>query len=319
MRALVSADDVLATAAAHLDHGYDAARRLGCPDLTAREVVAAATTALVDDLLGAPETVGDLVGGLFGRCRRAAAEHRRSASPAPATAVDGADEESRAAATALAELPERRRLAVLLLDAYGVTYAQAAVALGLDAAETARTVALGRAALVQGVDGRAAPSPSGHDTAVGDLGMLSDGSAPAGGRFAGLRKHVSGCATCAEMLGVQTRGKAMVGALPLFALPGDARLSLLAAVHDRARAELPSAAEVAAELAGEVARPRLIPVPLLVVALLVAAALGVAAGAFLVHRGDHDVLGQRVCSISATRNASSIDCPVFSRGSQAVS
>jgi hypothetical protein len=279
VRALVSDADLVGVVETQVDRVHDAAMRLGCTVDEAYQVAQDAALELVSDLATQPETVGDLVGGLFARCR-AVSRTLRSGQLTPGPAVVG-DDEAQAVAAAVAEVPERRRLAVLLIDAYGLTYAQAAVALELDVAETARTVALGRATLVAEVDEREAPSLAGHDVAIGDLGQLSDGSAPAGGRFAGLRQHVSGCATCAQNLGVQTRGRGMLGAVPVLALDPAGRGELIERVAARAAAALPTVEEVEGELAGGPAPQPLVPAWVWVAAVVLAVTLGVLLGILL--------------------------------------
>ncbi|HEX7355405.1 MAG TPA: hypothetical protein VF288_11300 [Mycobacteriales bacterium] len=306
MRALVSASDVVTVLTAHVDRVHDAARRLGCTGDEAFEVTQAAATALIDDLVQAPETVVDLVGGLYARGRTTATRIRRAAG-APAgddgSATD--DPETARTETALFDLPERRRLGLLLVDAYAVTIDQAAVGLGLDVAETARTVALGRLALVTAVDGRSAPSLLGHDVAVGDLGQLADGSAPPGGRFATLRRHVASCAVCAEVLAAQTRGRALAAALPVRGPSPDDRADLLARASSRAATVLPSADEVRAELAGELDDPPLIPGYVIVLALAVAVLLGVGLGALLRGKGSTPTTAAPLPSATAPPPASS--------------
>lgn len=287
MRALVSASDVVAVLTAHVDRVHDAARRLGCSGDEAFEVTRTASAALIDDLAQQPETVIDLVGGLYARGRATASTVRRGGG-APVS-YDGTDTlldeaETAEVEAALFDLPERRRLGVLLVDAYALTIDQAAVGLGLDAAETARTVALGRLGLVADLDRGAAPSLLGHDVAVGDLGQLADGTAPAGGRFATLRRHVSSCAVCAEVLAAETRGRALAAALPIHGPSDEDRADLLARASSRASTVLPSAEEVQAELAGERADPPLIPAFVIVLALAVALVLGVGLG-LLLHGG----------------------------------
>jgi hypothetical protein len=330
VRALVSATDVVEVVTTHIDRVNDAALRLGCSTDEAYEVTVTAAMELVEDLAQQPETVGDLVGGLYARCRQASARVRRGAA-APSevdVAPEGLladDAEALAAADALFDLPERRRLGVLLVDSYAVTYAQTAVALDLDIAETARTIALGRAALVEAVDRRVAPSLSGHDTAIGDLGQLSDGSAPAGGRFAGLRRHVSSCATCAENLGVQTRGKAMVRVLPVLALPDPERAELLARVSLRAEAMLLSAEQVQAELAGEIEAEPLIPRFVWVLALIMALLLGGGLGALLIQHNSSDgsvaalVPSSSAPAVTSAAIATTSSAPVSSSSSLAAS
>jgi DNA-directed RNA polymerase specialized sigma24 family protein len=300
---LVSASDVVAVLTAHVDRVHDAARRLGCSGDEAFEVTRTASAALIDDLAQQPETVVDLVGGLYARGRATASTVRRGGG-APVsyegtgTLLDEA--ETAEVEAALFDLPERRRLGVLLVDAYALTVDQAAVGLGLDAAETARTVALGRLGLVADVDGGAAPSLLGHDVAVGDLGQLADGSAPAGGRFATLRRHVSSCAVCAEVLAAETRGRALAASLPIHAPSDDDRADLLARASSRAATVLPTWEEVQAELAGERNDPPLIPAFVIVLALAVALVLGVGLGVLL-HGGNSD----GTASVSTTNPAAS--------------
>lgn len=319
MRALVSSSEVHAVLDAHVDKLHDAARRLGCTEDEAFEVCRTASAELVGDLAERPETVGDLVGGLYGRARETAVRVRRGGgAPVPldeeATgSLLGDTVEVGATEEALFDLPERRRLGVLLIDSYALTLEQAAIALHLDAAETARTVALGRIALVAAVDGRAAPSLAGHDTAVSDLGMLADGTAPVGGRFAALRRHVSSCATCAGVLGVQTRGRGLVAALPVLGLAADDRAELLTSTGQRAATLLPTAEEVRAELAGEVERPPLIPFAVIAIALAAAVLLGVGIGVLAAGGTGPDVPTAGVVETStptATAASPSLSVPV---------
>lgn len=307
MRALVSASDVVAVLTAHIDRVHDAARRLGCSGDEAFEVTRTASAALIDDLAQQPETVGDLVGGLYARGRATATKVRRGGGApvsydASGTMLD--DAETAEVEAALFDLPERRRLGVLLVDAYALTVDQAAVGLGLDAAETARTVALGRLALVADLDGGAAQSLLGHDVAVGDLGQLADGSAPAGGRFATLRRHVASCAVCAEVLAAETRGRALGASLPIHAPSDEDRADLLARASSRASTVLPAAEEVQAELAGERDDPPLIPAFVIVLALVVALLLGAGLG-LLLHGGRND----STATVSATTPVTSTSTP----------
>jgi hypothetical protein len=282
VRALVSDADVVGVVADHLDRLHDAALRLGCSLDEAYAACEDAASTLLDDLEHQPEAVGDLVGGLFARGRVAAARARQAGTGAgpPETG----DAEAQALHAALADLPERRRLGVLLLDSYAVTHAQTALALGLDVSETARTVALGRTALVGAIDGSEAISLAGHDVAIGDLGQLADGSAPAGGRFAGLRQHVSGCAVCAQTLGGQARAIGMLHALPVLMLDDAARGELMERVSARAATALPSVSEVEGELAGGQPTAPLIPAAVWITALVLAVLLGVGVGVLL-HTG----------------------------------
>lgn len=334
VRALVSAEDVNSITRTHADRVYDLARRLGRAPEESAGVVEHAAVELIEDLARRPETVGDLVGGLFARARAGA--HRGGGAPGDGTAAPPADrqpggalragEQGAAVRAALEQVPEPQRFAVLVRDRYGLTPEQAAVACDREPAETARTVALGRIALVAAVEGGTPASLAGHDVAVGDLGQLADGTAPAGGRFGTLRRHVAGCALCAAVLDVQTRGAAMLAALPLNG-PGDqVRSQLLQRAAARATALLPTAEQVRREIEYGYGRAPLISPLVIAIALLLALLIGGVAGVLLARGGTHRTgagapggAGAQPCSISATRNASSRDCPMFSRGSHAVS
>lgn len=278
MRALVSADDVAAVLTAHVDRAHDAAVRLGCRDGDAVDLTADSAAELIEALWRRPETVGDLVGGLYARTRLLA-ERRVGQGPGDGFGPGAPPDEE--AGAALAALPEQRRLGVLLVDSYGLSLEQAAIGVGLDVPETARSVALGRLAVAAIIDGQRAPSLAGHDVAVGDLGQLADGSAARGGRFATLRRHVAGCATCAGVLAAQTRGRSLVAGLPVLVLDTSTRADLLDRAGIRARAVLPTAEQIQAELDGRAPRQRLLPASLVVLVLLVAAVLGGVTGALL--------------------------------------
>jgi DNA-directed RNA polymerase specialized sigma24 family protein len=288
VRALVSAAAVAEVVAAHANQANDAARRLGCTAQESPEAVRLAALQLIDDVDRRPETVRDLVGAFLARVRTQAETLRRTraglapnqtpASDAPAAVVRSAAQ-SAAVVQALDSLSDEDRLALLAKDSYDLTVHQAAVALSLDAPESARTIALARLQFVAAVEGDAPLSLAGHDVAVGDLGQLADGSAPPGGRFAALRRHVSGCARCASALGVQTRSTAMLAALPILALDDLNRDAIIEGTRRQAAAVLPTDAEIRRELEeGSTARP--IIAPLIVIgALLGALVLGGGVGA----------------------------------------
>jgi hypothetical protein len=65
--ALVSADDVVAAVRVHADRVHDLLRRSGCGVDESVEVCESYAFALVDAVVNAPETVGDLAGWWFGR------------------------------------------------------------------------------------------------------------------------------------------------------------------------------------------------------------------------------------------------------------
>ncbi|MGH3743558.1 MAG: hypothetical protein ACRDTP_01700, partial [Mycobacteriales bacterium] len=127
------------------------------------------------------------------------------------------------------------------------------------------------------------------------------GSAPAGGRFATLRRHVSSCAVCAEVLAAETRGRALAASLPIHAPSDDDRADLLARASSRASTVLPAATEVQAELAGERGDPPLIPAFVIVLSLAVALLLGAGLGVLLRGGGNADA-----ASISGVTPTSSV-------------
>lgn len=274
VKALVSATAASAVVHAYADRVHDAARRLGCAEPAATEVTRTAVSTLIDDLDKRPDTVKDLVGGLFARSRAAA--RRVSHSP---VSVAG---ESGAPAATLASLPAEQRFAVLLRDSYGLSLDQAAVALGLDEPEAARVIALARSAMTAAHDRAPVATLTGHDVAIGDLGQLSDSSAPAGGRFNALRRHVSQCARCAAVLSAQSRAQDLLTALPVLALRDVDRVSLLRDTEQRAAVVLPTEAEVRTQLQQGSRRQPLLP-PVLVggltaVALVAGLGIGALAG-----------------------------------------
>jgi DNA-directed RNA polymerase specialized sigma24 family protein len=316
VKALVSAAAAAATLRGYADRAHDAARRLGCTETEATEAARDAAIALIQDLERRPETVRDLVGGLFARVRdralaaRHSREYRPAAAPmapqpsddAPTAALRSAAQ-SAAVDAALASLSDDERFCLLVRDSYGLTVHQAGVAIGVDPLEAARAVALARLALVAALEQADPITLAGHDTAVGDLGQLADGSAPAGGRFAALRRHVSGCALCASVLDAQTRAAAMLSALPVLALPDAPRRELLDHGEHLAAAALPTEEQVRIELdEGSVRRPL---VPLWLVVGLVAAGclVGVAIGSLLAHHDDGPTSSVHVTT-TATGSAS---------------
>jgi hypothetical protein len=133
-------------------------------------------------------------------------------------------------------------------------------------------VALARLALVAAVDGTPPISLAGHDIALGDLGQLADGSAPPGGRFAAVRRHVSGCAQCAAVLTAETRATAMIGTVGLQTLPDANREAIIASAARHAADVLPTDVAVQRELdEGSERQPILN--PLLVISVLLGALL----------------------------------------------
>ncbi len=318
VRALVSAAEVSNITRTHADRLHDLGRRLGCTADEATQLAEESSAELVEALVRRPESVGDLVGGLFARGRLLAIRQRNGRhGPAP-NEVDAASPglahasaQSDAVQAALDLLPDTQRCAALIRDSYGLTLPQASVALDLEPLETARSLALARLALIAQLDNSAPVSLAGHDVAVGDLGQLADGTAAAGGRFAALRRHVAGCAVCAGVLDAQTRGAAMLSALPVLQLSDNDRAPLLQRSAARAAELLPSAEQIRREIERGNERTPLLSPLLIGLAILLAVLLGGLLGAVLAG-GVKASNGQRCiplpahpCSISATRNASS--------------
>ena len=65
--ALVSADDTVAAVRVHADRVHDLLLRSGCGPQEAVEVCESYAFALIDALVNAPETVGDMAGWWFSR------------------------------------------------------------------------------------------------------------------------------------------------------------------------------------------------------------------------------------------------------------
>ncbi|MHB8340318.1 MAG: sigma-70 family RNA polymerase sigma factor [Mycobacteriales bacterium] len=297
MRALVSATEVTQTCRAQADRVHDVVRRLGCDPAEASEVTESALFELIDALVRRPESVRDLVGGLFARARRLAEQvrsHRTLAGEGPADAADASTSVLRAAGqdaaveAGLDTLGDRQRFALLLRDSYNLSPAQVAVALGADPGPnpeaTLRAVSAvigeARLALLSAVGEQVPSVPAEHATSLAELTALSDGTAAGGGRTPVARRHVSGCAPCAAVLDAQTRARALMVSLAVLALPDDERDPILRRAAARAEAALPSAAAVAQELTADDDGPLLPPV-LVGLALAVALVLGALTGALL--------------------------------------
>jgi DNA-directed RNA polymerase specialized sigma24 family protein len=284
--ALVSADDVVAAVRVHADRVHDLLRRSGCAAEEAIEVCESYAVALVDAIVNAPETVGDMAGWWFGKAlelsRRIGETAAESPHEAPTSVLAGTEGEAQVRA-ALASLPESERAAVMLRDAYDLPPEAVAVALRRDVASAALLVAVGRLHLVERYDGRPVPELSGHtgrtpaDLAV--LGRLVDGSLPPP-RTMPLRRHLSDCQACEEVAEALAKGRRLAAGLPVIAMPDDARETMLERVADRANAVLPSVDEVllAVDEDDNAGGPTLSPVAV-VLALVLALVLGVAVAA----------------------------------------
>ena len=253
--ALVSADDLVAAVRVHADRVHDLLRRSGCGAEEAIEVSESYAFALIDALVNAPQTVGDMAGWWF---RRALELGRRLGAPAaepvtdepvaemPASVLSGTPIEVQVRA-ALAALPEQERAAVMLRDGYDLPPEAVAVALARDEPTAATLVATGRLRLASLYDNNRLPDISAHvGRAPADLGMLgrlADGSLP-GQRSVPLRRHLSACSACEDVVERQAKARRLVAGLPVLAMPDDAREAMLERVAARATAVLPTVDEV---------------------------------------------------------------------------
>jgi hypothetical protein len=288
--ALVSADDVVAAVRVHADRVHDLLRRSGCGPEESIEVCESYAFALIDALVNAPETVGDMAGWWFGRAldlgRRlgdAAAEpvNDQPAAEMPTSVLSGTSGEAQVRA-ALAQLPEQERAAVMLRDAYDLPPEAVAVALGRDVDWAATLVASGRLRLASLYDDRSIPDLDSHGgrapADLGTLGRLTDGSLPAQ-RSVPLRRHLGVCSSCEEVTDRLTKARRLVAGLPVLAMPDDAREAILERVATRAMSVLPSVDEVLLAIEEEdETRPAVSPF-VAVAAIVLALVLGVAVAA----------------------------------------
>ena len=279
--ALVSADDAIAAVRVHADRVHDLLRRSGCGPEEAVEVTESYAFALLDALVNAPETVGDMAGWWFGRAlelgRRVGATAAEPTEDVITSVLSGTEGEAQVR-SALAELPESERAAVVLRDAYDLPPQAVAVALRRDDDSSTALVAAGRLHLVSRYDTRPVPDLAGHSGRTpADLAMLSrlaEGSLPHG-RAVALRRHVGSCVACEDMLDALAKGRRLCAGLPVLAMPDEAREALLDRVAARAMTVLPSVDEVlgAIEDDDEV-RPAISPI-VVITALVVAVLLGI--------------------------------------------
>jgi hypothetical protein len=288
--ALVSADDVVAAVRVHADRVHDLLRRSGCGAEESIEVCESYAFALVDALVNAPETVGDMAGWWFGRAldlgRRlgdAVAEPvtDQPAAEMPTSVLSGTSGEAQVRA-ALAQLPEQERAAVMLRDAYDLPPEAVAVALGRDLEWAATLVASGRLRVVSLYDDRPIPDLAGHTgrapADLGTLGRLTDGSLPAQ-RSVPLRRHLGVCSSCEDVTERLTKARRVVAGLPVLAMPDDAREAMIERVAARAMTVLPSVDEVLLAIEEEdETRPAVSPF-VAIVAVVLALVLGVAVAA----------------------------------------
>jgi len=265
----------------HADRVHDLLRRSGCGAEEAVEVTESYAFALLDALVNAPETVGDMAGWWFGRAlelgRRVGATAVEPTEEVATSVLSGTAGEGQVRA-ALAALPESERAAVVLRDAYDLPPQAVAVALRRDDDSAAALVAAGRLHLVARYDSRQPPDLAGHSGRTpADLPMLSrlaDGTLPHP-RAVALRRHVGSCPACEDVLDALAKGRRLCAGLPVLAMPDEAREGLLERVGARAMTVLPSVDEVLLAIEDDDdIKPAISPI-VVITALVVALLLGV--------------------------------------------
>ena len=279
--ALVSADDVVAAVRVHADRVHDLLRRSGCGAEESIEVCESYAFALIDALVNAPETVGDMAGWWFGRAlelgRRVGATAVEPTEEVATSVLSGTTGEAQVRA-GLAALPESERAAVVLRDAYDLPPQAVAVALRRDDDTAAALVAAGRLHLVGRYDTRTTPDLAGHSGRTpADLPMMSrlaDGTLPHP-RAVALRRHVGSCVACEDVLDALAKGRRLCAGLPVLAMPDEAREAMLERVAARAMTVLPTVDEVLSAIEeDDDVRPAISPI-VVIAALVVALLLGV--------------------------------------------
>jgi hypothetical protein len=290
----VSADDVVAAVRVHADRVHDLLRRSGCGVDESVEVCESYAFALIDAVVNAPETVGDLAGWWFGRAlelgRRLGTPEGEPTSADTTSVLAGTSGEAQVRA-ALAALPEQKRAAVVLRDAYDLPPQAVAVALRRDLPSAQALIAAGRLRLVSHYDDRRIPDLTSHEgrTTVdaGLLAALADGTLPAP-RVVPLRRHIAGCTSCEDAVEMMAKGRRLAAALPVVAMPDDARELMLERVTERAQAVLPSVEEVLLAIDEDDEAPPVISPITVVLAIVVALVLGVAVAAVTANRPGGD-------------------------------
>jgi hypothetical protein len=288
--ALVSADDVVAAVRVHADRVHDLLRRSGCGVDESVEVCESYAFALIDAVINAPETVGDMAGWWFGRALELGRRlGRPSGEPTRAdttSVLAGTSGEAQVRA-ALASLPEQERAAVLLRDGYDLPPQAVAVALRRDLVSVQALVAAGRLRLVSHYDDRRIPDLTLHDGRMtaepGTLAALADGTLPAP-KVVPLRRHIAGCTSCEDAVEMMAKGRRLAAALPVVAMPDDAREAMLDRVTERAQATLPTVEEVLLAIDEDESAPPVISPIAVVLAVVLALVLGVAVAAATANR-----------------------------------
>jgi DNA-directed RNA polymerase specialized sigma24 family protein len=280
----VSADDFISAIRIYADRVNDLLRRRGIPPLEAIDILETHSLALLDTVINAPETVIDLAGWWFARAFEMTSAARGDAAAADdeATSVLAGTETEQRVRAALDTLLEAERSAVILRDAYDLPHQAVGVALRRGQDSAADLTAAGRLALVSAYDGQPSPTLAGHSgratVDVTSLSRLADGTLDTP-HAAPLRRHVSNCAACEEMLETLARGRRLAAGLPVIAMDDDAREAMLERIAERAIATLPSHDAVLRAVDEDHDPGPLVSPVVAVLALLLAVALGVGVGA----------------------------------------
>ncbi len=282
--ALVSADDFISAIRVYADRVNDLLRRRGIPPLEAIDILETHALALLDTVVNAPETVIDLAGWWFARAFEMTSTARADEAAADeeaASVLAGTQTEQRVRA-ALDGLRDPERNAVVLRDAYDLPPQAVGVALRRGQDSAADLTAAGRLALVAAHDATPSPNLAGHSgrttVDVTSLSRLADASLDTP-RAAPLRRHVSNCPACEEMLETLARGRRLAAGLPIIAMDDDAREAMLERISERGIAALPSHDAVLRAVDEDHDPGPLVSPVVVVLALLLAVALGVGIGA----------------------------------------
>jgi hypothetical protein len=296
--ALVSADDAVAAIRVHADRVHDLLRRSGCGPQESVEVTESYAFALIDAIVNAPETVGDMAGWWFGRAlelgRRLGGAGDQPPEQASTSVLAGTEGEAQVRA-ALATLPESERDAVLLRDGYDLPPQAVAVALRREPDAAAALVALGRLSLVSRYVDRRPPSLADHTgrtpADLATLSQLADGTLPVQ-RSVALRRHLQACVACEDTVDMLAKGRRLAAGLPVIAMPDEAREAMLQRVTERATSVLPSVDEVLLAVEeDDDTRPAISPIT---VVLAIVAALVLGVGVAALTRSSNDGAGAAV-------------------------
>jgi DNA-directed RNA polymerase specialized sigma24 family protein len=280
--ALVSADDFVSAVRIYADRVNDLLRRSGTSAVEAIEVTETQAFALLEAVVKAPETVIDLAGWWFARAIEHASHDAGNGNVAvveePISVLAGTTGEEQVRA-ALARLPEGERAAVVLRDGYDLPPQAVGVALRRGVESAAELTAAGRLHLIAAYDSRPAPDLSGHSgrTTVDlvSLSKLAEGTLEAP-RAAALRRHISNCPACDDVLEALSKGRRLAAGLPISAMDDDAREAMIARIAARATAVLPTHEAVLRAVDEDHDPPPAVSPVIAVIVLVLALALGIA-------------------------------------------